>query len=238
MNFVLVHGAYLGAWCWDKVADILDTQGSMFFSPDLSGLGERKNLLSPRINLSTHINDVVQLIKEESLEDVILVGHSYAGMVISGIAEILDNRIKHLVYLDAMLPQDGQSAFDIMPSARSRVTEISFNGEPVKVIMPPSPEVLGVTEPEDIASLKSLMAPMPAACYQEIVKLKNPAVRSIKKTYILCQTQAPGDSQKSHESAFERATGDNWQRLRIASAHAVMITHPQELSRMLLQLAA
>lgn len=235
--FVLVHGAYLGAWCWDKVTAILDAQGKIFYTLDLSGLGERKALLSESINLSTHINDVVQLIREEDLEDVILVGHSYAGMVISGAAEIISKRIKHLIYLDSMLPSDGQSAFDIMPDSRLRVTEIDSAAGRIKAIMPPDPQVLGISDPQEITRVKSLISPMPAACYEEPVKLGNPDVKAIKKTYILCETQAPGDSQKSHESAYQRAIGDNWSRLKIPGPHMVMLTHPQELAKIILQLA-
>lgn len=234
--FVLVHGAYLGAWCWDKVTAILDAKGKIFYTLDLSGLGERKVLFSGMINLSTHINDVVQLIREEDLEDVILVGHSYAGMVISGVAEIIPHRIKHLIYLDSMLPINGQRAFDIMPGSRSRVTEIDSGSGKIKVIMPPDPQVLGISDLQEIAKVKFLMSPMPAACYEEPVKLGNPDVKLIKKTYIFCEIQASGDSQKSHESAYQQAIGDNWSRLKIVGPHMVMLTHPKELAEVLLQL--
>ncbi|MFH1199408.1 MAG: alpha/beta hydrolase [Candidatus Omnitrophota bacterium] len=235
--FIFVHGAYSGAWCWDKVLSILDSRNNAFYAPDLSGLGERKKLLSPFINLSTHINDVVQVVTEEGLEDVTLVGHSYAGMVISGAAEVMPHRIEQLIYLDSMLPQDGQSAFDIMPGTRARLNEINYMGEAVKVIMPPDPRVLGIDGPQEAERVKSLMVPMPAACYEEKIRLKSPMIKSIKKTYILCETQAPGDSQKSHESAYERAAGDSWSRIKIPGAHMVMLTHPKELSEILLQLA-
>ena len=114
-TFVLVHGAWHGGWCWIKVAEPLRTQGHRVFAPTLTGLGERAHLVSPDINLDTHIQDIVGVLESEELMDVILVGHSYAGMVITGVAERVTDRLSALVYVDAFVPENGQSMLSINP---------------------------------------------------------------------------------------------------------------------------
>jgi pimeloyl-ACP methyl ester carboxylesterase len=115
-TYVLVHGGWHGSWCWKRVRKALQLQGHEVFTPTLTGLGERSHLLSPHVNLDTHIEDVVNLIKWEELSDVVLCGHSYSGCVISGVADRVSNRIGALIYLDAFVLRDGQSLLDTMPS--------------------------------------------------------------------------------------------------------------------------
>ncbi|MGZ0244868.1 MAG: alpha/beta fold hydrolase, partial [Alphaproteobacteria bacterium] len=109
-SFVLVHGAWHGGWCWRDVRRVLEEHGHTVFTPTLTGLGERSHLLSPDIDLETHIADVINLLVWEELNDVILVGHSYGGMVITGVADQAKDRLRHIVYLDAFLPADGESS--------------------------------------------------------------------------------------------------------------------------------
>jgi len=113
--FVLVHGAFHGGWCWQKVSKDLRAKGDIVYTPTLSGLGEHKNTLDSNIDLNTHITDIVNLIVMEDLHNVILVGHSYAGAVIAGVADRIPERLSKLVFLDAMLMQNGQSALDVSP---------------------------------------------------------------------------------------------------------------------------
>src|SRR6185312_289139 len=115
LNFVLVHGAWHGGWCWKRVSPLLRALGHEVFTPTLTGLGERQHLMSPEVGLDTHIKDVLGVLEYEDLHDVILVGHSYAGMVIAGVAEKAAERIAHLVYLDAFVPADGKSLADYQP---------------------------------------------------------------------------------------------------------------------------
>ena len=114
-TFVLVHGAWHGAWCWRRVARLLARHGHDIFTPTLTGLAERSHLLTPAIDLDTHILDVVNEMKWQELNDVVLVGHSYAGMVISGVAEIMEKSIASFVLLDAFFPESGQALIDLAP---------------------------------------------------------------------------------------------------------------------------
>jgi len=233
--FVLVHGAYHGGWCWEKVAPLLRRYAHEVHAPTLTGLGELKHLLSAKIDLPTHITDIVQFLSRNNLRQVILVGHSYAGMVISGVAEVVPDRIGRLIYLDAMVPHDGQCVFDIVPGTKLRAQEIAVSGHRVKIIIPPDPQAFGVTDPEDIAWMKPRLTPMPWKCYSEPITIVNPLALAIPKTYILCKEQAGGELQRSHERAFETAKGAGWQMKIITGPHDVMITQPGELARVLLE---
>lgn len=117
-TFVLVHGAWHGGWCWRRVYEQLTIQGHQVFTPTLTGLGERAHLLSRQINLDTHITDVISLLEAEELKNVILCGHSYAGCVITGVADGVSERIKALVYLDAFIPEHGKSQRELIPEDR------------------------------------------------------------------------------------------------------------------------
>src|SRR6516225_6895333 len=112
-NFVLVHGAWHGGWCWRRVADRLRASGHLVFTPTLTGLGERSHLLRPDLDLDVHIADVINVIKWERLSDVVLCGHSYGGFVISGVAERAADLIRSIVFLDAFLPNSGDAIEDI-----------------------------------------------------------------------------------------------------------------------------
>src|SRR6476469_4946657 len=114
-TIVLAHGAWSSAWAWKKMRPLLCAAGHEFFSPSYTGLGERAHLANPGINLDTHINDVLGTIRVEHLHDVVLIGHSYGGMVATGVADRARDRIKHIIYVDAFAPKDGQSAFDLQP---------------------------------------------------------------------------------------------------------------------------
>src|SRR4051794_16210060 len=127
-NFVLVHGGFHGGWCYDDVAAVLRAEGHNVHAPTLTGLGERAHLAHQAINLSTHVADVVSLIETEELEDVILCGHSYGGMVITGVAGLIGERIRTLFYVDGTVPEDGQSAFDLIGPERT-LAMIEASGE-------------------------------------------------------------------------------------------------------------
>jgi pimeloyl-ACP methyl ester carboxylesterase len=234
--FILVHGAYHGGWCWRKTLDIFYEQSVEALAPTLTGLGEKSHLLTDNIGLSTHVADIVQIFKFEDLHDVVLVGHSYAGMVISGVAEIIPERIAHLVYLDALVPLDGQTVFDILPGTESRVKEIILAGQKIKVITPPDPQAFGVNNPDDIAWMANRLTPMPYKCYAEPIKINNIATENIPKTYLICDIQMRGELQQSHESAFARAKEAGWANKRLVGSHDIMVTHPRELANNLLEI--
>src|SRR5437764_2913335 len=140
-TFVLVHGAWHGGWCYARAATLLRSRGHTVFTPTLTGQGERAHLFSGAINLSTHIEDVLGVFRFERLSDVVLVGHSYGGMVVTGVADRIPERIKHLVFLDAFQPADGQSLFDLTGQSPSASEE--WQVAPMRRNLDPSdPEVL------------------------------------------------------------------------------------------------
>ena len=122
-TYVLVHGGWHGAWCWKKVVPLFQETGHRLYTPTLTGLGEKAPLLTPEVGLSTHIQDIVQLIEENQLNDVILLGHSYSGMVITGVVDRIPEQIGHLVYLDAVIPHDGESMADVAPLVINRLRQ-------------------------------------------------------------------------------------------------------------------
>lgn len=235
-KYVLVHGAYHGGWCWRKISDIFRAQMVEAFYPTLTGLGDRIHLLTSDVGLSTHISDIVELIRFENLHDIILVGHSYAGMVISGVAEVIADRISHLVYLDALVPLNGQTVFDILPGTLSRAEEITISDQKVRVISSPGPRAFGVEDPVDIRWMAPRLTPMPYNCYAEQIKINESAGINIPRTYFLCSRQLGGELQCSHENAFERARKEGWRYKILSGSHDIMVTNPVELAEHLLDI--
>src|SRR5512143_1846187 len=164
-NYVLVHGGWHGAWCWDKVVPLLRAAGHSVYTPTLTGLGEQAALLTPEVGLDTHIQDMVSLIEANDLQQVILVGHSYSGMVITGVADRLPSRIRHLVYLDAAIPRDGQSLADLLPMGGTMFRrEANKNGDGWRVNPPPERPhgrrgLFDVTEEPDLGLVRSKITP-------------------------------------------------------------------------------
>jgi len=172
-TFVLVHGAWHGGWCWRRVYDRLTAKGHYVTAPTLSGVGERSHLPPEMINLTTQVNDIVGEIKWKDLNNIVLVGHSYGGMVITGVAEQLHDRIATIVYLDAFQPGDGQSLADFS-------TRTSW---PTPVTPPPPASAFHVNA-KDAAWVDSKTTPHPTACFTEKLKVTD-AYQSIRrKLYI------------------------------------------------------
>ena len=156
-TFLLVHGAWHSGRCWERVVPLLEAAGHRVFAPSLTGYGDKAHLLGPEVGLDTHVDDVVGLITGEDLSDVVLVGHSYAGLVISSAANRIPERVAHLVYLDAMVPEDGESAIDVQPMTQHLIELAETSGSGWRV--PPMPErpapfgLFGVTIPEEHGGL-------------------------------------------------------------------------------------
>ena len=162
-TFVLVHGAWHGAWCWRRVARLLTRSGHEVFAPTLTGLAERSHLLSPAIDLDTHILDVVNEMKWQELSDVVLVGHSYGGMVISGVAEKMERAISSVVLVDAFLPETGQAVIDLQPQpvqATLRAAEASG-----ATTVPPRTAAFFHVNEKDRAWVDARCTPQPLKCF-------------------------------------------------------------------------
>ena len=214
---VLVHGAWGGGWDWKHVDDLLTADGNKVYRPTLTGQGEHSNLTSTNVDLDTHIQDIVNVILWEDLHDVVLVGHSYGGMVITGVADRVPDRIKHLIYLDAILPEDGESVNAIMPD------RIKF---PVVDGLIPPPWVKGSPPPpHDV--------PMSARSFSQPISLTNQAAaRKIPTTYILTVDQGKPPEQDDFYRFYLRAQARGWPALIMEGDHNVQRSHPQEIVKL------
>ncbi len=233
-TFVLVHGAWHGSWCWKRVRKALQAEGQEVFTPTLTGVGERSHLLAPQVNLNTHIDDVVNLLHWEDLSDVVLCGHSYGGCVISGVADRVPDRIGELVYLDAFVLDDGESLHDTLPPAQRNLQHelTRQHGKGWKV--PPIPaEVFGVNA-ADIEWVNRQCTVQSLATFQQAIKLGGAADASISATFIL----ANGWNDSPFPSFYERAKARGWKTLTMPCGHDVMVDRPEELTRVLLDIAA
>ena len=236
-TYVLVHGGGHGGWCYQRVAPILTSAGHEVYTPTMTGLGERAHLVSPEIDLDTHITDVAAVLHYEDLRDVILVGHSYGGMVITGVADRSADRVGELVYLDAANPVDGQSLVDIagpmMEAARSSGRVV----DGVEMVLLPGPDAglfYGVTDPDDVAWMQDKLTPHPWKCFAQPLRLTNEsALWQIPQSHIVCTSTLPARDRELIEKA--RASGRLWD---IDTGHDLMITEPQAVADALLQIAA
>src|SRR5215475_10010202 len=128
-TFLVCHGAWGGGWSWKKMHPLMRTAGHRLVTPTCTGLGEREHLANPSIDLETHIQDMLNVIRYEDLRDIVLIGHSYGGMVATGVADRARDRIAQLIYLDAFVPRHGQSLFDLNAPARPGMEASSKNGD-------------------------------------------------------------------------------------------------------------
>lgn len=229
---VLVHGAWLGGWVWRDVVLRLRAAGHPVFAPTLTGLGERAHLGSAAVDLDTHIEDIVNVLVYEDLHEVRLVGHSYAGMVISGVAERVPERIGRLIYLDAFVPRDGERMNDLVPpedAARSR--ELAHTrGDGWRV---PLEGELGADAPEQRQWLQERITPQPLGVSEQPVRLTNPLAAALARTYVLCTTKPVRDLFAVYA---ERAAADRaWQLRMFAGDHMAMVSMPEALAALLLE---
>jgi len=238
-TFVLVHGAWHGGWCWQRVARILRAAGHEVYTPTLTGLGERAHQLGPDITLETHIQDVVGVLPYEDLHGVVLVGHSYSGMVITGVAEQAAERLGHLVYLDAFVPGDGQALSDFAPPALIAMFREQARREGNGYGVPPLSDTFGITAEADLAWVRPRIGMHPLQTKLDPVRLSNPNARQLPRTYIYCaDPSAPPERPRAFaQFATRLRTDPAWRYVEIATGHDAMITEPDQLSRLLLDLA-
>lgn len=236
-NFVLVHGGGHGGWCYKKVARLLRDAGHDVYTPTLTGLGERTHLLNASTGLSTHITDVVNTILYEDLFNVILVGHSYGGMVITGVADRVADRIRELVYLDAAHPRNGESLVDVAPVSMQFARSSSQFIGGVEMVMWPNDAMvaaMGVKHPDDEELLKTKMRPHPWKCFEERLQFLNAgAAQSIPRTNVNCSAnlRTGPDTDQGRQT-------DGHRNFEIDTGHDLMITEPLKVTEILLEVAA
>jgi pimeloyl-ACP methyl ester carboxylesterase len=235
-TYVLVHGGGHGGWCWQPLARLLRAAGHDVYTPTLTGLGERSHLLSPAVDLDMHVTDVVQVLEFEDLHDVILVGHSYGGMVITGVADRARVRLADLVYLDAAHPADGQSLADVAPEMMEMARTAGRTVDGVELVLWPFPEMgrfYGVTDEADLAWMQTRLTPHPWACFAQPLRFTDEAaLRSIPRTNINCTAALAASTP---EARARQTDGDR--NLEIDTGHDLMITEPEAVAEMLLQLS-
>lgn len=232
-TFVLVHGAYHGGWCWRWVSARLEAQGHEVFAPSLTGLGERAHLSSPDVDLDTHIADIVNLLDWWELEDVVLVGHSYAGMVIAGAADQRPDRFGALVFVDAVIPEDGKSVIDMQSPGRAELLAQSVADNDGWRLPKMSAELYGVEDADKAAWVNAKCVDQPWATFTQPLSLSGDWLSVPRKLYIRC-TETPLD----YMDAFaERAAGDdNWDLMQLETGHDCMVTEPERQAAMLMTL--
>jgi pimeloyl-ACP methyl ester carboxylesterase len=218
-TFVLVHGAWHGGWCWRDLAASLRADGHEVHAPTLSGVAERA-ALAAHVDLSTHVTELAQLLSFEDVHDAVLVGHSYAGLVISGAADRAGARVSRLVYLDAFIAGDGQSLFDLLRPERRAVYESTIHDE---LIPSPPPDVFGITDPAQAAWVSERLTPQPLRTWTEPLA----GTPALPGRYVRC---AEGPLVKSFEGFAARFEGEV---VEIATGHDAMITTPAALAALL-----
>ncbi|MBV9238520.1 MAG: alpha/beta hydrolase [Xanthobacteraceae bacterium] len=228
-TFVLVHGSWHGGWCWRRVADLLEKNGHKVYAPTLTGLGERSHLMSGLITLDTHITDVANVIKWENLDNVVLVGHSYAGFVVSGVAEKALPSISSIVFLDAFLPDNGQRVVDLAPPELKanalKAAERNEVGRPV-----PPAKTFYVNE-KDQGWVDTKMTPQPTFVSLQPIVLTGAREKIAKKTYI----RATSSPSPVFDSYLEKLKSDPaWRTYSVPCGHDVMVDMPERLCEILI----
>ncbi|WAC08741.1 MAG: alpha/beta hydrolase [Thermodesulfobacteriota bacterium] len=237
IQFVLVHGAWHGGWCWRRVADVLRARGHRVFAPSLTGVGDRAHLFSKEISMQTHVDDILSVVETEELRDFVLVGHSYGGFVISGVADTLRERVSHYVYLDASVPPEMSPGASFSwadfnpPEAREeRLKSVQEQGKGA-ALPPPPPSAFAVTNPADVAWLQRQLRPMPVGTYIGAFTFKSSGSNGLKRTYI-ASTKPP---YALLASTRNRIKGDHtWSFTTIEAGHDSMVTAPDELASLLM----
>jgi pimeloyl-ACP methyl ester carboxylesterase len=222
LTFVVVHGATAGGWEWKNAGKFLTDDGHTVYRVTLTGLGEREHLSSPDIDLQTHINDVVNLILFEDLHDVILTGHSYGGMVITGVMDRIPERIRHVVFLDAAVPEDGQSIWDIFGGKSPSGPNFADGFMQVPWVKP------GDKPPHSVKqSIK---------CFNQPVSYKNPAALALPVTYVaFVPKEASADERAKSDKSWQHAVARGWTIRTFPGHHVAQQEDPRGVATLIEQ---
>ncbi len=230
-TFVQVHGTGPDGWFWQRVARRLRAAGSDVYTPSLTGVGDRRHLRDCHANLATHITDVANLLFYEDISDVVLVGHSYAGMVITGVASVVPERLELLVYLDAYVPDEGESEVDLWtPEMRAAMEADRGDG----MRPPPPPSLVGIDDPLLADWYLARVTPHPFATFTQPVPSGNARSEAIPRANISCTA---GRLTSLYERFAEKARQSGWAVRTITTGHEAELIAPEEVARLLLELA-
>lgn len=239
-HFLLVHGAWHGAWCWQRVLPALIAAGHRAHAVTLTGVGERAHLLHPGIDLETHISDVMMAMDAEELQQVVLVVHSYAGMLGTAVADRRPGRLQHLVYLDAVLPAPGESWSSTHAPATRQARIADSQADPMRSFAPPDPVVFGLSG-EDHAWVARRQTPHPGGPYTHALDFDPRRVASVPRTFINCTQPPLATIEVSRRRMLDPDFwGGAWlpgsRVLEMQTGHDPMVSDPQGLVQHLLQL--
>ena len=231
-TFLVAHGAWSAGWAWKKMRPLLRARGHEIHTPTHTGLGERAHLASPGIDLETHIADILGVLQAEDLQKVILIGHSYGGMVATGVADRARDKIKQLIYIDAFVPNDGQSLLDLYEADRPRMQELLKSGDGWRV--PPNPTPSD-TPPADVEWLSARRVDMPIKCFEAKLSLQGGPL-TLSRSYIYAKRITPADTF----GPFARETKNDpaWKYYEIDASHSPNVTAPDALMALLQKIAA
>jgi len=234
-TFVMAHGSWHGGWCWVRVAERLRRQGHKVYAPSYTGMGDRVHLLNKDITIDTFVEDLIQVIESEELTEVVLVGHSFGGVPITGVADRIPDQIAHLVYLDAVVIESGQSAFSNYPpemaKARIKAAEEATNGLAVPVpAQLPAAWGLGTPGDPDYDWVRRRITPHPLRSYITALTLRGPVGNNLPSTYVHC-TQPSLAGLETSRKLVRSMSG--WQWAELAAPHDAMITHPDAVVSLL-----
>lgn len=229
--FVVSHGAWSAGWAWKKMHPLMRARGHVLITPTLTGIGERSHLAHPDIDLDTHIADILGVLTYENLTNVNLIGHSYSGMVATGVADRARERIARLIYLDAFVPNDGESAFDVLPAATRAQRQAGASADGWR--MPPGP-MPPDTAPEDLTWCTPLRVPQPVKTFEQKLTFQNGPL-TLPRHYIYCARKPPDDRFRVF---YERARTEGWAGAHeIDASHNPHITCPDVLADLLTKIA-
>ena len=235
-TFVLIHGSGHGGWCFNKLMWILHSDGHRVFTPTLSGMGERKHLLTEQLTAQTHIEDIVNLIEFEELDDVILVGHSYAGLLLPAINEVVNNKIKRLVFFDAFIPENGKAGYELLSKKDWLEWQLSAQkyGSGWKII--PTDKHIdnwAIDDPEIRALLRKKLTPFSHTFFKTPIYFGK-KFADAEKQYIRCD-------KHSYMATimlpfYKKAVKEGWKTFTINTGHEAMLTEPEKLAEILMQM--
>ena len=226
-TFLVAHGAWSAGWAWKKMHPLMAAAGHRLVTPTYTGLGEREHLANPSIDLETHIQDMLGVIKFEQLQNFVLIGHSYGGMVATGVADRVPERISRLIYLDAFVPRDGQAMVDLLGAeAAARLRTAVKGGDGWRVApsaIPPD------TSPEDAKWIHALRLPQPLRTLETPLRLHHGDTR-IPRSYVYYTRSGPGDPFQAFAA---RARTEHWDYHQLDASHSAHVTAPEALMGLL-----
>jgi pimeloyl-ACP methyl ester carboxylesterase len=231
-TFLVCHGAWSAGWVWRKMRPLMRAAGHDLVTPTYTGLGEREHLANPSIDLETHIQDVLNVIKYEDLRDIVLIGHSYGGMVATGVADRVRDHVAQLIYIDAFVPGNGQSLFDLNPKGRQGMRDAAASGDGWR--LPPTPTPPD-TPPADAEWLNARRVSQPIKCFEMPLKLQGGEL-TLSRSYIYALRVTPADTFRPFAERARSEAG--WRYFEIDASHAPNVTAPEALFALLEKIVA